>query len=154
MRARSIVFALLLLATAACSTIEKEFDANPPFSPHFFRKFDIELAWMAERKGQEIVLSGMVTNQRHAYMRDLELTVRLLDDKGGVLARETVADFPTHLPSGEAATFHINLRFPAGADPARLRFGYTYCLSEQPPVPRGYGGHEDIPHFGNLDAPL
>jgi len=74
--------------------------------------------------------------------------------KGGVLARATLADFPTYIPSGKAAPFQMNFRFPDGTAPARLRFSYTYWLAEDPPAVRGYSGYEDIPHFGNFDAPL
>lgn len=154
MRARTIITILLLLATAACSSYRKEFDANPPFAPHYFQKLDVKLTWQSERNGQEILLSGTVTNLRYAFLRDLELTARLLDEKGRVLARETVADFATYIPSGEAAPFSMNLRFPAGTVPARLRFNYTYGLAEEPPAFRGYGGYDDVPHFGKLDAPL
>ena len=155
MRVRTIIAILLLLATAACSTYRKEFDANPPYAPHYFRKnIDVEVAWQAERTGQEIRLSGTVTNFRYAYMRDLELTARLLDEKGGVLARETLTDFPTYIPSGKSAPFQMKLRLPDGTAPARLRFSYTYFLAEEPPAARGYGGYEEIPHFGNVDAPL
>src|SRR6185369_10280518 len=120
MRVRTFIAILLLLAMAACSTYPREFDANPPFAPHYYRNFDVEVAWHAERTGQDIRLSGAVTNHRYAYMRDLELTARLLDEKGGVLARETLTDFPTYIPAGKAAPFHLNLRFPDGKAPARL----------------------------------
>jgi len=145
---------LLLLATASCSTYRKEFDANPPLAPHYFRNIDVEVAWQSQRTGQEMRLSGAVTNRRYAYLRDLELTVWLLDEKGGVVARETRVDFPTYIPSGKSAPFQLNLRLPAGTSPARLRFSYTYFLAEEPPAVRGYGGYEDVPHFGNFDAPL
>ena len=114
----------------------------------------MEVAWQAARTGRDISLSGTVTNLRYAYMRDLELTTRLLDEKGGVLARETLADFPTYIPSGQAAPFHMKLRLPDGTAPTRLRFSYTYWLAEEPPAFRGYGGYEDIPHFGYFYAPL
>jgi hypothetical protein len=154
MKARALIAILLLLAAAACSTYRREFDANPPFAPHYFRNFDVEVAWQTERSGQEVRLSGAVTNRRYAYLRDLELTARLLDEKGLVVARETLADFPTYIPAGKATPFRMDLRLPAGTTPARLRFSYTYWLAEEPPAFRGYGGYEDIPHFGNFDAPL
>ena len=154
MRMRSIIAILLLLATTSCSTYRKEFDANPPLAPHYFRNIDVEVAWQSQRTGQEMRLSGAVTNRRYAYLRDLELTVWLLDEKGGVVARETRVDFPTYIPSGKSAPFQLNLRLPAGTSPARLRFSYTYFLAEEPPAVRGYGGYEDVPHFGNFDAPL
>lgn len=154
MRVQTIIVILLLLATTACSTYQKQFDSNPPFAPHYFQELYVKLAWQSERNGQEILLSGTVTNLGDAYLRDFQLTARLLGEKGGVLARETVADFATYIPSGQAEPFRMNLRFPAGTFPARLRFNYTYWLAEEPPAFRGYGGYEDIPHFGNLDAPL
>src|SRR6185369_81078 len=154
MRVRTFIAILLLLAMAACSTYPREFDANPPFAPHYYRNFDVEVAWHAERTGQEIRLSGAVTNYRYAYLRDLELTARLLDDKGNVLARETVADFPNYIPSGKGAPFQMDLTLAEGTVPARLRFNYSYLLTEEPPAFRGYGEYENIPHFGNFDAPL
>jgi hypothetical protein len=154
MRLRSIIIILLLLATVACSAYRTEFDDNPPYAPHFYRKFDVEIAWQAARTGRDIRLSGTVTNRRYAYMRDLELTAWLLDEKGDVLAEETFTDFPTYIPSGKAAPFNVKLRLPDGEGPARLRFRYNYWLAEEPPAFRGYAGYEEIPHFGNFYAPL
>jgi len=154
MKVRSIIVILLLLGTVACSAYRPEFDANPPFGSHYFRNFDVEVTWQAERIGQEIRLSGAVTNHRYTYVRDLELTTRLLDGKGSVLARAMLADFPTYIPTGKAVPFQINLHLPDGTDPSRLRFSYTYLLAEEPPPVRGFGGYENIPHFGNFDSPL
>lgn len=146
---------LLLLATAACSTYRPEFDANPSFAPHYFRNLDVEITWQTERKGQEIRLSGAVTNHRPTYMRDLELTIRLLDEKGSVLARALFADFPTYITTGTAAPFQISFRLPDGTVPSRLRFRYAYQLAEEEPSPvTGFSGYENIPYFGNFDAPL
>ena len=154
MKGRSIIAILLMLATASCSTYRREFDANPPFAPHYYRDFDVEVIWQAERTGQDVHVSGAVTDRRNTYLRDLELTARVVDDKGNVLARETIDDFPTYIRSGTAAPFRMNLNLPEGTTPARLRFNYTYFLAEEPPAVRGYGGYDDIPHFGNFDAPL
>jgi starvation-inducible outer membrane lipoprotein len=94
MRVRSIIVITLMLATAACSTYRREFDSNPPFSSHYYRIFDVEVAWQAERSGQDVRLSGTVTNRRYAFLRDLELKARLFDAQGNTLARESNADFP------------------------------------------------------------
>ena len=159
MRARIIVAVLIAMATAACSTHRIEFDANPSYAPHYFRKSDLEVAWQAERTGQDIHLSGTVTNRRYGYLRDLELTARVLDEKGRVLAKESFADFPSYIPSGKGEPFHLAFHLPAGTSPTRLRFNYTYWLTEEPPAFMGYGGYsddgyDDTPHFGNFDAPL
>ncbi len=154
MTARIIVTMLLAMATAACSTYRMEFDANPSYAPHYFRRFDLEIAWQAERAGQDVRLSGTVTNRRYAYLRDLELTARVLDEKGRVLVKESLADFPTYIPSGKGEPFRLTFHLPAGTTPARLRFNYTYWLTEEPPAFTGYGGYDDIPHFRKFDAPL
>jgi hypothetical protein len=151
MRRRSLIAILLVLAMAACSTFRQEFDANPPFAPHFYRHFDVEVSWQAERTAQNVRLSGEVTNRRYAYLRDLELTARLLDEKGKVLGRQTIGDFPTYIPFGKAEPFRMNLSLPAGTVPARLSFSYTYLLAEEPPA---FNGYADVPHFGTFDAPL
>lgn len=154
MNMRTIITILLLLATTACSAYRREFDANPPFAAHTVRSFDVEIAWQAEQRDGTIMLAGTVANRRSGYLRDLELTVRLLDDKGEVIARETVTDFPTYLPSGKSEPFHLGLHFPADRAPARLRFGYTYRLIEEPPAFRGDGDSGEVPRFGTFDAPL
>jgi hypothetical protein len=154
MRVGSIIAILLVLTTAACSTYRREFDANPPFAPHYYRSFDVEVAWRTERTGPDVRLSGAVTNHRYAYLRDLELTARLLDEKGNIVARKTIADFPTYIPAGNSAPFQLDLSLANGRSPARLRFSYTYFLAEEPPAVMGYGGYDDVPHFGTFDAPL
>jgi len=154
MGVRSVIAILLLLTTTACSTQRREFDANPAFAPHYHRKFDVEVAWQAERTGRDVRLSGTVANRRYAYLRDMVLMVRLLDDQGKVLARERVEDFPTCLPTGKKEPFLLNLTIPINTVPVRLRFNYTYFLVEEPPAVSGYGGYEDVPRFGKFDAPL
>jgi hypothetical protein len=154
MRLRSIIAIVLVLVTTACSSYRREFDANPPFDAHDYRNFDVEVAWQAERTGQDVRLRGTVTNHRYAYLRDLELRGILMDEKGIVLARATVDDFPTYIPSGRGTSFQMRFSIADGATPARLRFRYTYLLAEEPPAVRGYGGYDDTPHFGKFDAPL
>ncbi len=152
MRVRYIIAILFLFVTAACSVHRKEFDANPPYAPHYFRGFDVEVVWQATRTGQDIRVSGSLINHRDAYLLDPELTVRLLNEKGSVLANETFSDFPRYVPSEKIEPFQMNLHFPNGTVPARLRFSYTYWLAEEPPAFR-YGGYGDVPHFGHFDAP-
>lgn len=154
MRVRSIIAILFMVATAACGVYRRESDSNPPFSSHYYRSFDVEVAWQAERTGRDVRLSGTVTNHRYVFLRDLELKARLIDAEGKILARETIDDFPTYIPSGKSVPFQMNLTLPEGSTPVRLRFNYTYILAEEPPAVRGYGGYDDIPHFGTFDAPL
>ena len=154
MRVLTYITMMLVLALSSCSTYRKEFDTNPPYASHYFRSNDVEVAWQTDRTEGGIRLAGTVTNRRYAYLRDLELTVRLASEKGTVAARETFADFPTYIPSGQAAPFKLVLRQPEGTIPARLHFNYTFWLAEEPPAVRSYGGYDDTPHFGRFDAPL
>lgn len=154
MNVRPIIVFLLVLSLTACSASRKELDTNPAFAPHSFRDFAVSITWQSERKGQEVQVSGTITNLRYAFMRDLELKARLLDETGNAIARVTYLDFPTYIPEGKTATFHLSFQVPPGFVPARLRFGYIYWLKEEPPVLKGYEGYEDIPHYGNFDAPM
>jgi starvation-inducible outer membrane lipoprotein len=151
MSLRLMLAALLMVATAACSTYHKEIDGNPPFAPHHFRYYDLEVAWQSEQTGQGIRLTGTVTNHRSYYLRDLELTARLVDSHGKVLSRETFSDFPVYLSTGKTEPFRLEIRVPSGTAPERVRFTYVYWLTEEPPAFRGY---DDVPYFGNFDSPL
>lgn len=144
-----LLASLLLLATTACSTVRRELDSNPPFAPHYFRYHDVEVNWQVERSYELLRLAGTVTNRRDAYLRDLELTVRVVDGMGRPLARASFTDFPTYLPPGKTETFRMDLRPPPGAMPAWFRFTYIYWLAEEPPA---FAGNEDVPHFGHFDS--
>jgi len=140
---------LLLLATAACSVYHKELDKNPSFSPHHFSYYDVEIAWQAERTGQRVSLAGTVTNRRSYYLRDLELTVRLTDERRKILARETYADFPTYIPPGRSEPFRMEFRPSPDFAPTHVRFTYIYWLAEEPPA---FTQYRDVPYFGNFES--
>lgn len=154
MKVRLSIVILLMLVTAACSAYRREFDTNPPFGSHFYRSFDVEVAWQTEQTGSNLLLSGTVANRRYAYLRDLELTAKVLDEKGNTLFKEVVDNFPTYIPPGKSASFRMQLKLPEGTIPARLHVNYIYFLREQTPVFRGDEGLDDTPHFGSFDAPL
>ncbi len=147
---RIIFWALLLLSVGGCASYRKELDANPPFTPHRFSSYDLEVAWKTEQSDGGLRLAGAVTNRRDYFLHDLELTARLVDREGKVLARETYTDFPTYVPPGKEAPFRMELRLPAGGAVERIRFSYVYWLAEPPPAFRGYG---DVPYFGSFDSP-
>ncbi|HEY6873952.1 MAG TPA: hypothetical protein VI298_14600 [Geobacteraceae bacterium] len=150
MTKRFILAALLLLTTAGCAAYRKELDGNPPFSAHHFRAYDLEIAWSTEQSGDTVSLAGTATNLRGYFLRDLELTARLVDKEGKVLARETFTDFPTYLPSGTGEPFRMKLRVPPGSAVERIRFSYGYWLAEAAPYFRRYN---DTPYFGGFVSP-
>ncbi len=145
-----LLSSLLVLAVTACTPYGRELDFNPPFTPHRFRSFDVEVNWRTERTDSLVRVEGTVTNRRSFYLQYLETTVRLLDDKGRLLGRESFTDFPTYLPPGKTEPFRMEFRLPPGAAPARLGFTYTYWLAEEPPAFRVNG---DVPHFGHFESP-
>jgi hypothetical protein len=147
---RFILATLLLAVSAACSTYQKEIDRNPPYAPHHFRNYDLGVEWQSTQTGQGILLTGTVTNHRAFYLRDMELTARVVDGRGKVIARGSVTDFPIYIPSEKAAPFRMEIRIPAGAAPERVRFTYVYWLAEEPPAFRPY---DDVPYFGHFDSP-
>jgi len=86
MKARFAMAMLLLLAITSCSTYRADIDTKPAYTrpsytPHYFRNRDVEVVWQTERAGQELRLSGTVANHRNAYMRDLVLSTRLLNEQ-------------------------------------------------------------------------
>ncbi len=148
---RFLVTIMLLLATTACTRYHKEIDGNPPFAPHHFRYYDVEIAWRAEPTNDGFRLTGTVTNRRDYYLRDLELAARLMNERGVILTRADYAAFPHLIPPGDVAPFEMQLRLPPNTRSEQVRFTYVYWLTEAAPELRGA---EDVPHFGSFDAPL
>ena len=159
MRARYVAAMLLLMVITACSTHRQKIAAGPAYSksaytPHYFRNRDVEVVWQSERTGEEIRLTGTVTNYHNTYMRDLVLTTRLLNEISRDLARETVTEFPSYRLSWQAVPFRITLQIPNGTTPKRLHIDYTYWVAEDSPAARGYVGYKDFPHVGAIDVQL
>lgn len=147
-----IPVAVLLLLVAACATPRKELDTNPPFSSHRYRYYDLEILWKSARTNNIVSIEGQVKNLRSYYLRNLELTASLLDEKGEVLARETFASFPHLLDIAGTETFRMELRLKAGEEPKRLRFSYTYRLADAYQSP-GYA-RDDVPRFNSFESNL
>ncbi|MCM2356976.1 MAG: hypothetical protein NDI77_02425 [Geobacteraceae bacterium] len=152
MTGKIIAGAVILLLLAACATPRKELDTNPPFSSHYYRYYDLEILWKSARTDNVISIEGTVRNLRYYYLRDLELTASLLDDKGEVVAKETFASFPTLLDTSGSERFRLELRLKPGEAPRRIRFSYTYQLADTyqlPGYPRG-----DVPRFNSFESNL
>ena len=159
MKARFAMAMLLLLAITSCSTYRAEIDAKPAYirpsyTPHYFRNRDVEVVWQTERAGQELRLSGTVANHRNAYMRNLVLTTRLLNEISRDLTGETLTDCSAQCQLIKVVPFHITLRIPNGTTPKRLHIDYAYWVAEEPPSARGYVAHKDFLHVGAIDVLL
>lgn len=153
MRRKSISALLLILSyLVACAGPMKELDANPPYSPHQYRYYDLELDWKSERTDDLVRIEGKLSNLRYYFLRDLELTASLLDEKGKVVARESVTAFPTYLRTNETVPFRLELRLKPGQALRRIRFSYTYQLADTYQS-NGYR-RDDVPHFNSFESEL
>lgn len=153
MRRKGFAAALIMLVfLTACAAPVKELDANPPFSPHRYRYYDVEILWKSERTDDLIRIEGTVNNLRYYFLRDLELTAGLLDEQGEVLTRETYATFPTFIRTHETVPFRLELRVKPGQSPRRVKFSYTYLLAD---TYESYGyPRDDVPHFNSFESDL
>jgi len=164
MRTRIAMAMLLLMAITSCSTYRTEINATPAYTspfytgpsytPHFFRNQDVEVVWQTERTGQELRLSGTVTSRRKAYMRDLVLTTRLLNEISRDLTRETLTNCTGYSQCLLAAPFNITIQIPNGTTPKRLHIKYAYWVAEETSSAKGFVAHKDFPHFGFIDVLL
>jgi uncharacterized lipoprotein YmbA len=159
MKARFVMAMLLLMAITSCSSYRTEIDTRPAYSkpsytPHYFRNRDVEVVWQTERSGQEVRLSGTVTNHRNAFMRDLMLKTRLLNEISRDLTKETVTNCTASSQCLKVVPFHITLQIPNGTTPKRLHINYAYWVAEEPSSARGYVALKDFPHFGVIDVLL
>lgn len=159
MRTRIAMAILLLMAITSCSTYRTEIDTrpaytSPSYTPHYFRNRDVEVVWQTERTCQELRLSGTVTNRRKAYMRDLVLTTRLLNEISRDLTRETLTNCTGYSQCLLAAPFNITIQIPNGTTPKRLHIKYAYWVAEETSSAKGFVAHKDFPHFGFIDVLL
>jgi len=148
---RKILLAALLVLTTGCVHYHKELDTNPPFTAHRFRYYDVEINWQAVQGNDGVRVDGTVNNLRSDYLENMELTARLVDRQGKVLARQTYTDFSTDIPPGKPEPFRLEFNIAPGTQPALIRFSYYYWPIEAAPRFRGETG--DTPVFGNFDAP-
>lgn len=146
-----LVTLLMLLSCSGCTFFCKEIDANPPFSPHHFCYNEVEVNWQAEQGADGVRLSGTVRNLSPRYLQDLELTARLVNEQGRVIARGTAMSFPVYLAPDKPAPFHLDFHLPSGAQVKRVHFSYLFWVSEGGPSFRVY---EDAPRFRTFASPL
>lgn len=146
---RLLWLALLLLAIAGCSAYHKELDSNPAFSSHRFSYYDVEVAWRSAAHENTFLVTGTVSNLRSYYLRDFEITARLVDQQGNIYGRQTYADFPTYISPGRTEPFKMAFHTPSGTKIKQIHFSYYYWLTEAAPQ---FRGNEDVPTFGSFTA--
>ncbi len=121
-----LLAAFLLLVLSGCAGYPKVQDSNPPFSEHHYRYYDLDVQWRAEGSDGLLRLTGTVRNLRDLYLQDLELSARLVNREGKVIARDFFPDFPNYIPPGTTEPFHLQFRVPPGEEAKEVRFRYYY----------------------------
>lgn len=123
------LFLLLLALVTGCATYPDPNRQRLLSLPQHYAQFDLVMGWETRRENTGTIVEGVVKNVRYYMMRDLEIWVSLLDDRGKVAARGMTFILPSDLELDRYAPFTV--RVPAAADPGdRLRFTYKYRGSD------------------------
>ena len=127
-RAMSL-FILTISLLAGCATYPDTDRVRLESLPQRYSQFDLVMGWETRVQSGETVLDGVVRNVRYYMMRDLEIWVALLDERGKVMARGMTFIIPSDLGMDKSAPFTVKL--PVAVAPGdRLRFTYKYRGSD------------------------
>lgn len=129
MRRTMSMFILTISLLAGCATYPDTDRVRLESLPQRYSQFDLVMGWETRVQSGETVLDGVVRNVRYYMMRDLEIWVALLDERGKVVARGMTFIIPSDLGMDKSAPFTVKL--PVAVDPGdRLRFTYKYRGSD------------------------
>ena len=127
---RTICMVILMISLlAGCATYPDTDRVRLESLPQRYSQFDLVMGWETRVQSGETVLDGVVRNVRYYMMRDLEIWVALLDERGKVVARGMTFIIPSDLGMDKSAPFTVILK--VAVDPGdRLRFTYKYRGSD------------------------
>lgn len=117
-----------LFLLSACAAQHASLDANPAFSSHRYSSHELEILWKSEKTDAGIQIQGTVRNVRiDLPYNSLELTAKLLDENGKVLAKGNHV-FLDRFTGSEPFSMDIPL---APKDMVRrVNFSYSYGTVE------------------------
>ncbi|WP_243372857.1 hypothetical protein [Geotalea sp. SG265] len=98
----------LTLSMAACSATGARTQQPLAGYPYRHQAFDLNVAWKTVSSGQGTSVEGVVQNVRYVQVRDMEVTVLLLDGKK-VLARGRSFTSPNRIDRDDMAGFDLYL---------------------------------------------
>jgi hypothetical protein len=104
-----------------------------------------------QRNNNDILISGVVSNMRSYYLQRLQLTARLMNEQGKVIARGTYVTFPDYLAPGTPAPFLLEFHLPHGTLVKQVHFSYIYWVFNAEPAFRVY---VNVPRLGTFASPL
>lgn len=121
-------FTGILLLLSACAVQHTNLDANPAFTSHRYSSSDLEVLWKSEKTENGVRVQGTLTNPRSDLpYNSLELTAKLLDDNGKVLAKGNHA-FPNRFAGSEP--FSMDIPLAQKELVSRIKFSYSYGTVE------------------------
>lgn len=90
-----------------------------------YAHFDAQLAWNVRDSGSATAIDGAFKNVRYVQMNDIDIWVRVLDDRGKTTARAVGFPIPQRLGLDETGFFTVKL--PVRVEPGTtLSFTYKY----------------------------
>lgn len=144
MAMRIVLYSLMFTLLAACTGYRPpRFDSA--LYPHCYQGYDLALSWRTGRDGSSVTIDGFVRNNRNAFLRGMELTLELLDDRGRKLSAATFFFIPDLIQLDELKPFDLKLPLPPDTVPKRLKFRYKYYL---------HGEGYQTPYFHSFEAEL
>ena len=127
---RTICMVILTISLlAGCATYPDTDRVRLETLPQRYSQFDLVMGWETRVQSGETVLDGVVRNVRYYMMRDLEIWVALLDERGKVVARGMTFIIPSDLGMDKSAPFTVKLKVAVNPGD-RLRFTYKYRGSD------------------------
>ena len=129
MRRTMSLFILTISLLAGCATYPDTDRVRLENLPQRYSQFDLVMGWETRVQSGETVLDGVVRNVRYYMMRDLEIWVALLDERGKVVARGMTFIIPSDLGMDKSAPFTVKLKVAVNPGD-RLRFTYKYRGSD------------------------
>jgi hypothetical protein len=118
---------------------------DPVIYPNSYKNYDMALFWKVRATSERVDMGGFARNLRYARLRDLELTVTVMDRNNVSLASSTFLFIPKVIEMEATEPFSLSIPLQGGT-PARLRFQYYYHFLDTE-----YGDH---PYFYTFDAVL
>lgn len=138
------VLLVVLLTLTACSTLTTA--APDPFTtlPYRHKAYDLAFAWSAHRQGNELMLQGVLKNEKYPAIEGLDITLELQEAGGKTIRKAHTFVIPSSISLDQNAAFDIKISLAGASPEAKLRLIYFYTSVE---VGR-FGSQSQLGSFG------
>jgi hypothetical protein len=124
----AVLTAMLFILTSCHGYVPPRFD--PALYPYSYEAYDLTYSWNVEKKEASITITGFAQSTRLPYIKNLELTLSLLDESGKTLGQVSYFFIPPQLTE-EKQPFTVTLPVKPGTKPAKIKFFYEYHLVDK-----------------------